>query len=172
MMRDDPLPPAGALLGIDYGKARIGLAKCDPTRLVVTPLATIEKGKPRAHDTTRSGRAGRPAAECASQRAVVAGAIAGYAREAACVGAVFGWPDEDDPRTLPVRDDIILLAECLRNEFSVLCAFVPESFSSREALDLLHEAKKKKKALRALDPYAAAVILRRYLDSNWAASSK
>ena len=133
-------------MGVDYGKARIGLARCDETRLVVTPLVTLHsKGK---------------------SAAALAGELAKYAAETASVGLVFGWPDEDDARTEGVRNDITKLVHILRTSFSVLCACAPEGFSSRDALDLLHQAKKKRKASRALDPYAAAVILQRYIDGG------
>jgi putative Holliday junction resolvase len=145
-MRHDALPPTGVLLGVDYGKARIGLARCDETRLVVTPLMTLHiKGK---------------------SAAAVAEELMQHTAKTACVGLIFGWPDEDDARTEAVRNDIAKLVGRLRGTFSLLCAFVPESFSSRDALDFLREAKKKRAASRALDPYAAAVILQRYLDAQ------
>jgi hexokinase len=40
-MKSDTLPAEGALLGIDYGRVRLGLAKCDSLRLVVTPLRVL-----------------------------------------------------------------------------------------------------------------------------------
>ena len=39
------LPRAGALIGVDPGKKRIGLAVCDPDRRVATPLDMITRGK-------------------------------------------------------------------------------------------------------------------------------
>ncbi len=35
-----PIPEHGALVGVDYGTVRIGLAVCDPDRLIASPLAT------------------------------------------------------------------------------------------------------------------------------------
>jgi putative Holliday junction resolvase len=37
-----PLPPRGPLLGVDFGTKRIGLAVCDPDRIVASPLGTRE----------------------------------------------------------------------------------------------------------------------------------
>jgi len=39
------LPPFGALLGVDYGQKRIGLALSDPARVLATPLVQIERAK-------------------------------------------------------------------------------------------------------------------------------
>src|SRR3989344_5977205 len=32
------IPPEGALIGLDYGKARIGIAACDATRIIASPV--------------------------------------------------------------------------------------------------------------------------------------
>ncbi|MDR2733979.1 MAG: Holliday junction resolvase RuvX [Spirochaetota bacterium] len=146
MFRNDALPCKGALLAIDFGKARVGLAKTDAERFVVTPLETLE-------------------AKGISLRAL-AERIADRAKALECVGLVLGWPDEDDDSTLPLRKEICTLAEQLRQRHSLPCASAPESFSSRDALMYLHEAKKKKKDRARLDHYAAAVILERYLDAS------
>ena len=37
------LPPKGALLGIDYGTVRVGLAVCDRDRIVASPLDTYAR---------------------------------------------------------------------------------------------------------------------------------
>ena len=37
-------PARGALLGVDFGLKRIGLAVCDPDRLVASPLGTHDSG--------------------------------------------------------------------------------------------------------------------------------
>ncbi|MCS6864226.1 MAG: Holliday junction resolvase RuvX [Gemmataceae bacterium] len=36
-----PIPRQGRLLGVDYGRRRIGLAICDPQRRIASPVATI-----------------------------------------------------------------------------------------------------------------------------------
>jgi putative Holliday junction resolvase len=38
------LPPRGALLGVDFGTRRIGLAVCDPDRVIASPLGTEPNG--------------------------------------------------------------------------------------------------------------------------------
>lgn len=37
-----PFPAHGRLLGVDYGRVRVGLAVCDPERRVASPLDTYE----------------------------------------------------------------------------------------------------------------------------------
>jgi putative Holliday junction resolvase len=39
------LPASGALLGVDPGKKRVGVAVCDPARRVAAPLDTIAREK-------------------------------------------------------------------------------------------------------------------------------
>jgi putative Holliday junction resolvase len=39
------LPPSGAVLGLDPGEKRIGVAVSDATRLIASPLDTIVRGK-------------------------------------------------------------------------------------------------------------------------------
>jgi len=39
------LPPSGPLLGVDPGTRRIGVAVCDPTRTIASPLETLVRGK-------------------------------------------------------------------------------------------------------------------------------
>jgi putative holliday junction resolvase len=41
----DLLPPFGALLGLDLGTKTIGVAACDTTRRIVTPVETIRRTK-------------------------------------------------------------------------------------------------------------------------------
>jgi putative holliday junction resolvase len=41
----DQLPPKGSLLGLDPGTKTIGVAGCDPGRLIASPLETINRGK-------------------------------------------------------------------------------------------------------------------------------
>ena len=37
------IPARGALLGIDYGTVRVGLAVCDPDRIIASPLETYTR---------------------------------------------------------------------------------------------------------------------------------
>ena len=50
-MSDAPNPPRGALLGIDYGTVRVGVAVCDVDRIVASPLDTYTR-KSESADAT------------------------------------------------------------------------------------------------------------------------
>jgi putative holliday junction resolvase len=39
------LPPKGSLLGLDPGSKTIGVAGCDPLRMIASPVETIVRGK-------------------------------------------------------------------------------------------------------------------------------
>ena len=45
---------AGAILGMDFGGRRIGIARCDPTRTLVSPVGIFRRGK-RSKDRDRIG---------------------------------------------------------------------------------------------------------------------
>jgi putative Holliday junction resolvase len=42
-LSSETLPPKGALLGIDYGTVRVGVAVCDNDRIVASPLDTYTR---------------------------------------------------------------------------------------------------------------------------------
>ena len=47
------LPPRGALLGLDPGTKTIGVAACDPSRIIASPLEVILRGKKLAPSLDR-----------------------------------------------------------------------------------------------------------------------
>ena len=47
------LPPRGALLGLDPGTKTIGVAACDPSRIIASPLVVIQRGKKLAPSLDR-----------------------------------------------------------------------------------------------------------------------
>jgi len=49
----EDLPPRGALLGIDPGSKAIGVAACDPGRLIASPVEAIVRGKKLAPSLDR-----------------------------------------------------------------------------------------------------------------------
>ncbi|HPH01618.1 MAG TPA: RuvX/YqgF family protein [Spirochaetota bacterium] len=138
------IPASGVLLGIDFGLARVGLARTDALRMLASPLKILHRnGKP---DT------------------FVVSTILQEVASSSAVGVVMGWPDEDDPRTESVRTAI---SGCIgrMEEQGIPVVRVAEAFSSREALELLHATGKRKKPGQFMDDWAAAVILQRYLDA-------
>lgn len=49
----EDLPPKGALLGLDPGSKTIGVAGCDPNRLIASAVETIVRGKKLAPSLDR-----------------------------------------------------------------------------------------------------------------------
>ena len=84
----------GVRLGVDVGAVRVGVASCDPTGLIATPVATLRRGKGDLAELARlslereavevlvglprtlAGREGRAAAEAVAYAERVAAAVA------------------------------------------------------------------------------------------------
>lgn len=139
------------VLGIDYGKRRIGLALSDPTGLLARPWRTI----------AASG-------DLPQTAELLAAEIVRLASEADGLTAiVLGYPrrlgGERNEQTTAVER----LAESLRRLVALSVVLQDERLSSREAEAMLARREKdwrKRKAL--LDAASAAVILQDYLDSQ------
>ena len=139
------------MLGIDYGRRRIGLALSDPTGLLARPWKTL-------------ARDGNPL-----QVAVALGAeIAALRAEADGLGSiVMGLPRRLNGEEHELSRAVRLLADQLRRAVDVPLHFQDERLSSREAEARLARTEKdwcKRKA--ALDAASAAVILQDYLDTT------
>jgi putative Holliday junction resolvase len=134
------LPP-GRLLALDLGRARHGVAVCDETGTVATPLGTIRRRATRAEDF-----------------AEVAGLVA---RERA-VGVLVGLPldsrGEEGQQARWVRRYAGRLAAVL----SVPVAFWDESYSSADAGRLVRASGGR----TPLDAAAAAVVLQEFLEAR------
>lgn len=132
-------------LAIDHGDKRTGLAVCDKSETLVSPLSVI----------TTSGQA-----ELLRQ---VSEAIRSEHIEAIVVGMPFNMDDTEGPRAKKVR----AFAAALSENTDIPVFFQDERLSSFEAegqiLDLELTRKKKKKRLDAI---AAAAILRSFLDNK------
>ena len=139
------------VLGIDYGRRRIGLALSDATGLLARPWKTL-------------AREGNP-----SQVAVALGAeIAALRAEADGLGAVvMGLPRRLNGDEHELSRAVRLLANQLRLAVEVPVHLQDERLSSREAearLALREKDWRKRKS--ALDAASAAVILQDYLDAS------
>jgi putative Holliday junction resolvase len=139
------LPVHGRLLGVDFGTVRVGLAVCDPDRLVASVLETYTRTTEQADATY-----------------FVALAI----RERA-VGFVVGLPislnGTEGPKAKEARDFGAWLAAATR----LPVAFFDERFTTAAAEDTLREAKvRADKRTGKRDRLAAQIILQSYLDSR------
>jgi len=130
------------LLGVDYGKKRIGIAFS--TSDFVSPLEVLTaKGVDEA--------IARICFLTASEQA-----------EAVVVGDPLNQSGEPTMESLEIKGFCRRLAPFLR----VPIKFQDEAFSSREALKTAVEAGVSQESRKALDNLAACEILRRYIEEN------
>lgn len=138
------MPPKGSLLGLDPGSKTIGVAGCDPGRMIASPLETIARGKKLApsldrlfqlYDTRQS------------------------------VGIVLGLPINMDNTEGPRAQSARALAHNILGRRDVPLAFWDERLSTAGAERALLEADASR-ARRAelIDKLAAAWILQGAID--------
>jgi putative Holliday junction resolvase len=138
------LPPRGALLGLDPGAKTIGVAACDPSRIIASPLEVIQRGKKLAPSLDRL--------------------FALYdARQ--CVGLVMGLPvnmdGSDGPRVQSARS----LVHNIIGRRDVPVAFWDERLSTAGAERALLDADvNRAKRDEVIDMIAAGWILQGAID--------
>ena len=152
-----------AILAIDYGKARIGLALADIETALPRPLATLERVN-RNEDMRR---------------------LREVTREHAVKEIVVGLPLRLDGTRGDMAEEATRFGERVRKQLGLPVEMVDERLTSWEAERLLEEqagkvfhddtlpahvhsnVRKKKQAARAtIDAMAAAVILKEYLEKK------
>jgi putative Holliday junction resolvase len=132
---------AGVRLGVDAGKARVGVAVCDRDGLLATPVATLPRG------------------------AATVGELRGLVDEYGAVEVVVGLPlslrGDDTPSTADART----LAAELAAVVEVPVRLVDERLSTVSAQRALHQSGRSVKASRpVIDQVAAVIILQNALD--------
>ena len=133
------------LLGVDYGKVRVGLAVSDPDRKIAFPLATY----------TRRGRD----QEAAYFRALVAEEVVG--------GLVVGLPVHLDGREGAKAVEARAFGRWLGETTGLPVVFWDERFTTVEAeshlwaAGLTHKRRKERR-----DQVAAQILLQTYLDAG------
>jgi putative holliday junction resolvase len=134
----------GRLLALDVGTRTVGLAICDPERLLVRPLGTLARVGVRRD----------------------AAALAETARAEGAVGLVVGLPlDERGASTRSTRL-ARQLGEALAEASGLPLAWTDERFSTVEAARRLREQGLSEREARSrIDAAAAAVILEDFLAS-------
>lgn len=148
---------SGVRLGIDVGKARIGVARCDLHGMLATPLETIQRQTSGGADVAR---------------------IHELAREFDAMEIIVGLPLGLSGHRTPSTDD----AESFAARIAAACAgkdrddpievrLVDERLSTVSAQGQLRQAGKKTKQSRGIiDQAAAVVILQHALDMERARS--
>lgn len=137
-------PPRGALLGVDPGAKRIGLAISDPDRLIASPLALINRKK----------------------FALDAAALFARYAERACVGMIIGLPLDMEGRAGPAAQAARAFA---RNVLAVQDApltFWDERLSTAAVMRQMIAADMSRARRAAqIDAAAAAYMLQGALDA-------
>ena len=138
------------LLALDLGERRIGVAVCDETGSIATPLMTIRRTS-KVEDFAR---------------------IAGLIREQQAQGVVIGHPLNRDgsagPQARRVEKYAHALGVSLHDDgLEVPLLLYDEYLSTRQAEEALAGVGRRSKIRRAgLDAAAAAIILRDYLEAR------
>lgn len=134
----------GRLLGIDYGSVRIGVAVCDPDRILASP-----------HDTYT--RQNAEADSLYFQKLVKAEQIVGFV-----IGLPISLNDTEGPKAKETR----AFAAWLMSVVPLPVEFVDERFTTSAAEDSLKAAGVKRDQRKGKrDRIAAVFILQSYLDS-------
>ena len=140
-----PHSPAGRIAGIDYGRARIGIAITDPEQTLASPYENYTRRGPEA-DARRFRR---------------------LVEEDRVVLFVVGLPVHLDGRESEISREAKQFGQWLADQTHVPVEFFDERFSTSEAHELLKEAAvKHSRRKRKLDMLAAQVILSAYLESR------
>jgi putative Holliday junction resolvase len=131
------------ILGIDYGRKRIGLAISDPNGIMATPLETIQY-----HETKNIAR------------------IREIISEESIELIIIGDPVRDDGKEAELHDDIVDFANKLSDATGLEIEFIDEYYSSGIATGKFHEAGLRTKGNKGIiDQLAATELLQWYLDS-------
>ncbi|MGF1664541.1 MAG: Holliday junction resolvase RuvX [Kineosporiaceae bacterium] len=139
--------PSGAVLAVDVGRVRSGVAVSDPARSVATPLATVP------------GDAGSDPAALAR---VVAGLVTEHAATSVVVGLPLSLSGAEGPAAALARG----VAGALAAVVDVPVRLVDERFTTTTAHDRLRAAGRSERRRRpVVDQEAATVLLQHVLDA-------
>ena len=141
----------GARLGIDVGRARIGVARCDAGGLLAVPVETV----PRAHEGDADIRR-----------------ILELADEYGAIELVVGHPLSLSGAPTPSTDDAIAFAARLAASGSAV-RLVDERLSTVSAQQALRAAGRSSRSQRPIvDQVAAVIILQHAIDTERASGTE
>ena len=140
-----PEPESEVVLALDVGDRRIGVAACDPTGTLASPLTTIER----------------------SDEPSDIAAVLALASDHGAVEIVVGMPLSMSGARGPQARKVEGFTHALASQSPVPVNVVDERLSSVQAERLMRESGRRPSVDRALvDAAAAAVILQAYLDRS------
>lgn len=147
--------PSGAVLAVDTGSARTGIAVSDPDRTIASPLTTVS-GDCLAEPSDASTGASTD----------VAGLVAGLVAERAVTLVVVGWPLSLTGAEGAAARRARTFAERLAARVDVPVHLVDERFTTTTAHERMRAAGRSSRDRRAVvDREAAAVLLQHVLDA-------
>ena len=139
----------GIRIGIDVGRARIGVARSDPDGLLATPVETVARDPEGDADVRR---------------------ILELAGEAEALELVVGHPLNLRGEATPATDDAVAFARRLDAAGPIPVRLVDERLSTVSAAGQLRAAGRTSRTSRAaIDQASAVVILQHAIDSERAA---
>ena len=143
-------PQPAKLIALDVGLARIGVATCDPLGITVRPLAVIQR-RSRQEDFDR-----------------LVALVAQEEAEAVICGLPLSMDGSESEQTKMTRTWALRLARALRTarKEPLPVIFWDERLSSFAAQELMAERQPGADKHLGEDAFAAAVILRSYLDAR------
>lgn len=133
--------PAGRLLALDLGEARIGVAVCDELGMFATPLTVLRRRRTRAEDFAE---------------------IAALVRREHAAGVLVGLPLDSAGEAGAQARWVRRYAGRLAGALEVPLAFWDESFTTEDAGRLVRQAGGR----TAVDAAAAAVLLNDFLEAR------
>jgi putative Holliday junction resolvase len=140
------IPTSGRLLAIDWGEVRIGLAACDDTQTLASPLATLVRRRGKRFPMPRF--------------------LELVAAEHP-VGVVVGLPLESSGAAGLAAREATALAQRVGRRTGLPVELWDERMSSARALRLVREQGGSTRGRREdVDALAAAVLLQHYLDAR------
>ena len=137
------------LIAIDFGRKRIGLATCDETQTVITPLKQLDFTHKNFWPNLKAVLNGKRPQKI-----------------------ILGYPYRDDGAEVTLDRELREFREHLLKMVEVEVEFVNEGFTSKVANEVwlqtrnINSVKKKKEKRMKLDSIAAAVMLDAYINQN------
>jgi putative Holliday junction resolvase len=138
--------PPGRLLALDLGQARHGVAVCDETGTLATPLAVVQRCSTRAEDFMQ---------------------LQVWVARERVVGVIIGLPVQSPGLNDAQERWTLRYGKRLAGALSVPVAFWDESLSTQDAAAI---GRQKKRA--PVDAVAAALILQDFLQARRAGSGR
>lgn len=129
-----------AIIGIDVGTLRVGVAIADPTVRIPFPVATWPRA---AYEAEKS--------------------ILRLITERSATTLVVGIPLNERGERTDICDMVEAFVRRIAKRAAIAIEYIDEAFSSAEAQEMLRQGNKR---AETIDAYAACVILNRYFERH------